>query len=118
MAYASKKPEHNVSLMEKYLYLLYLSSRSMVMHNTSKLQIAGTDAQQLPAYDWSGEHRRTSIERHSDIRTPGKRKVSLIQKIKMFIKPRLGVDRRKKVAERTLIVEPVLTPEEIEALIK
>ena len=81
----------------------------------TKSQIA--DAQNLSPYDWSGKHRRTSIERRSDICTPSKRKVSLIQRMKMFIKPRLGVDLRKKVAEQTKIVESLLTPEEIEALI-
>ena len=85
------------------------------MPNTFKSQLA--DAQKLPTYDWYGKQRRTSIERRSDIRTPGERKFSLIQRMKMFIKPRLGVDRRKKVAEQTKIVESLLTPEEIEALI-
>ena len=43
------------------------------MTNTSKSQIA--DAQKLPTYDWYGKQRRTSIERRSDIRTLGERKV-------------------------------------------
>ncbi|GLX80358.1 hypothetical protein tinsulaeT_36980 [Thalassotalea insulae] len=88
------------------------------MHNTSKEQIAGADVQKLSSYDWSGDRRRTSVERRSDIRTPDTRRVSLVQWIRMYIKPRLGVDRRKKVAKRSMYVEPLLTQEEIEALIK
>ena len=119
MIYAFKRLTHNASLKEKYLYPLYSSQEknvihSTVIHNTS----TSADVQKLPSYDYSGEHRRTSVERRSDIRAPSDRKVSLVQRIKMYIKQRIRVDRRKKVTKQTMIVESLLTPEEIEALIK
>jgi hypothetical protein len=89
-------------------------THSKVKHNISEEQIADADVQKDPY----GKHRRTSVERRSDTRAFGDWKASLVQRVKMYTKPRLGVDRRKKVAERTLVVRSLLTPEEIEALIK
>ena len=87
-------------------------------HSISKDQIAGADVKELPSYEFSGENRRRTVERRSHTRAPGDWQTSLIQRVKMYIKPRIGVDRRKKVAVRTLSVVSLLTPEEIEALIK
>jgi hypothetical protein len=93
-------------------------THSKVKHNISEEHIADADVQKLPSYLSYGKHRRTSVERRSDTCAFGDWKASLAQRVKMYTKPRLGVDRRKKVAERTLVVRPLLTPEEIEALIK
>lgn len=93
-------------------------THSKVVHSMSEEQIADADVQKLPSNDLSCKHRRTSVERRSDTRASGTWKASLVQKVKMYTKPRLGVDRRKKVAERTVVVRSLLTPEEIEALIK
>lgn len=88
------------------------------MNNTSREQMEVADAQKPRGDVWSGEHRRASVERRSDSRVAGDRKWTLIQRVKMYINPRLGVDRRKNVGKETTRVESILTAEEIEALIE
>ena len=99
-----------------------------IMENISNLQI---NSQNTDSFYWMrrGVDRRSPCERRFDRRDADDRKRSIISAISRLIKlltnnPRLGVDRRKGGDPRTIArtetieLQSLLSPEEIEGLLK